>query len=202
MNSWLTAEFLVATNKKLIEATALRNCHCLGLNSFIINENPRIRLFIADQGCELFQPFDNANPLIPIHPHKYSDLFATLMGEVTHHLYKVEDEFTEQRLVGFRQYTYNRISDQKSEIVCLGNVILSHLVSSSAITQLNAEVLHTVSLTPDSVTGVCAWMIMETYEDPGFKQVSYHQYLEARPNLYQAFPDAYRYLQRFFGLTN
>ena len=39
---------LVEKNKELVKHTAIKDCHHKNLHSFIINEKPKIRLFIAD----------------------------------------------------------------------------------------------------------------------------------------------------------
>ena len=69
--------YLINKNPDIIKRTALKNCHAVGLNSFILNYDPKIRLFISDEDCEI-RTINNKNPIIPIHPHKYDDLFVLL----------------------------------------------------------------------------------------------------------------------------
>ena len=89
MNTLQLCKYLISVNAELIAKTAMHNCHCIGLNSFIINEKPKVRLFIAEPNCELFEKFDYTNPIIPIHPHKYDDMFSQLEGIMINHLYEV-----------------------------------------------------------------------------------------------------------------
>lgn len=79
-------KYLISINEKLIKDTALSNCHCVGLNSFIINDRPKIRLFVADKYCLLYDKFDFKKPIIPIHPYKYDDIFVQVNGTIFKHL--------------------------------------------------------------------------------------------------------------------
>ena len=134
-------KYLISTNSELIEKTAISNCHCMGLNSFIINEKPKIRLFVADSNCELFRKYDSANPRIPIHPHKYDDLFVQLEGKMTHHIYQISDDGQI-----FKKYHYYRLSDGEAKIEKIGTEKLSRVYYCKTLTNLRSDALHSVSL--------------------------------------------------------
>lgn len=193
MESLQLVQYLIETNKKLVQETALANCHCIGLNSFIINEKPKIRLFIAEQNCELFQKFDYRNPVVPIHPHKYDDLFTQLEGEMYHHIYTYD-----RRGDLFNGYKYLRLSDKKVKIEQVRKEKLFYW-GPKKVTSLEAKTLHTASLRGNK----CSWLVTETFEDPDFKQVAYHSnlitYEAARPELYKPIANADHYLRAYFN---
>jgi hypothetical protein len=180
--------YLISTNQELIENTAIKNCHAIGLNSFIINQKPKIRLFIADPHCELFNEFDYLNPLIPIHPHKYDDIFIQLEGELIHHLYDKKGKHP------FNKYKFYRLSDKEKNIILTGNEKLNYLGSKTNIPSLKANELHTVSLKGKR----CSWLIIETFQDSNFEQIAYHQDLKNLEGLYQKFENATEYLKSYF----
>lgn len=190
MNYLQLCKYLISINQELIEKTAIKNCHCIGLNSFIINEKPKIRLFIADSNCELFQPFDYMNPIIPIHPHKYDDLFSQLEGTMINHLYRVGGELE------FNEYQYLRLSNIDSELRLMGKRGLSYLGSKEDVVELKATELHTASLSGER----CSWLITETFENKHFKQVSYHQNLTKRNDLYKPMNNSKEYINSYFNL--
>src|SRR5690606_15360009 len=132
MNTLQLCKYLISVNAELIAKTAMSNCHCIGLNSFIINEKPKVRLFIAEPNCELFEKFDYLNPIIPIHPHKYDDMFSQLEGTMINHLYKVGG------IHDFNKYQYKRLSDKKTELELLGKECLDYLGGKTHITELKA----------------------------------------------------------------
>ncbi len=181
-------KYLISINKELIEKTALSNCHCVGLNSFIINEKPKIRLFIAESNCELFKGFNYLNPLIPIHPHKYDDMFTQLEGVLVHHLYEIGNT------LNFNKYQYLRLSDNTSKIKCIGNETLNYIGSKNNVLELKSSELHSVSLQGER----CSWLITETYKDEDFKQIAYHQNLNKNKKLYKPITNSIDYLQSYF----
>lgn len=189
----LLVTYLIGINKELIEKTALGNCHAIGLNSFIINEKPRMRLFIAERHCELFNHFEYYNPIIPIHPHKYTDIFEVLEGTVTHHIYVPHHSG-----VTFNKYKYNRLSDTKTNIEQVGTEALVRESSNwNTNTILKSNQLHTVSLHGGNG---CCWLITETFPDDNFEQIAYHQNLVHRPELYTPIENPYDYLKQYFSI--
>lgn len=181
-------EYLISINSEIIERTAIKNSSCIGLNSFIINEKPKIRLFTADSNCELYKYYDYKNPIIPIHPHKYDDLFITLQGNVIHHIYELGGD------IEFNSYQYGRLSDNELKINKVGKANLSYLgTRSSNQMKLDAKTLHSVQLKGDK----CSWMIIETFQDSNFKQIAYHKNLRERKNLYQSFENPVSYLKSY-----
>ena len=189
MNTLRLCNYLISENIELIKKTAVRNCHCFGLNSFIINEKPRIRLFIAEPDCELFQEFDYKNPIIPIHPHKYDDIFSQLEGVMINHIYKVAESG-----IKFNSYKYNRLSNNKSILELAGTETLSYVGGNRNTTFLTSKQLHTASLEGDR----CSWTITETFEDKNFIQVAYHQNLLEREGLYIPMLNPDEYLNDYF----
>jgi len=189
MNTLQLCKYLISINTELIDKTAMSNCHCIGLNSFIINETPKIRLFIAETDCELFKNFDHLNPIIPIHPHKYDDMFSQLEGTMINHLYKVGDTYE------FNKYRYKRLSDNKTELELLGKQRLEYLGGKTNIIELKATELHTVSLEGER----CSWIITETFENKNFEQISYHQNLIERKELYKPMLNSNEYLHSYFN---
>lgn len=184
-------KYLISINYDLIEKTAISNCHAIGLNSFIINEKPRMRLFVADPFCELYKEFDYKNPIIPIHPHKYDDLFTQIEGKLVNHMYKVGND------IEFNKYEYLRLSDKSSELINLGKENLTYLGSNSNVTILKASELHTANISGDK----CSWIITETFEDKNFKQAAYHQNLVKNPELYKEFENPIGYLEQYFNIN-
>lgn len=197
----VTHKYRIRDRKDLIEKTAIRNCHALGLHSFIINENPKMRLFIADPDSELSNVYNPEEPIIPIHSHKYNDLFSVLYGTLHQHLYTLSHD---EIIMPFPINSYNliRISDSKKELANLGRVNLTHLDTKSYKTEhfLKAEELHSVSTTPDK-NGKCAWLITETIANVHYTQVAYHQNLIKRNNLYLPFENAHDYLMKYFEIS-
>lgn len=189
MNALQLCKYLISVNSELIEKTAMSNCHCIGLNSFIINEKPKIRLFIAENNCELFKSFDYLNPIIPIHPHKYDDLFTQLEGKMINHLYKVGGDLE------FNKYQYLRLSDKSINLEIIGKENLTYLGSKKDVKELKATELHTVSLQGER----CSWLITETFENKNFEQIAYHQNLIERKELYKPILNSNEYLYSYFN---
>ena len=189
MNTLQLCKYLISVNAELIDRTAMGNCHCIGLNSFIINEKPKVRLFIAEPNCELFEKFDYLNPIIPIHPHKYDDMFSQLEGIMINHLYKVGGIYE------FNKYQYKRLSDNKTELELLDKEYLDYLGGKTHITELKATELHTASLQGER----CSWLITETFENKSFEQIAYHQNLIERKELYKPMLNSNEYLHSYFN---
>ncbi len=179
----MLVKHLISINKDLIEKTAIRNCHCIGLNSFIINEKPRIRLFIADNYCELYKPFDFRNPTIPIHRHKYDDIFYTISGKLIQHFYIEKEENSD---VTLNKYNYKRIKDSEHiNHTRIGEQNLAYLNTSNK-NVLESNELHTISIKKKKLKNA-SWIIIETKEDQEFTQEAYHAKLEHKPDLYKKF---------------
>lgn len=196
MNSTLVLS-LIEKNISLVKDTAIKNCHALGLNSFIINKSPKMRLFTVDEDCELYLDFNKNNPIIPIHPHKYDDHFFQVLGTLRHHIYtKSNEDYSSCNVPHtFNEYHYYRLSDNKTDIKLTGTeeLILSDVLDNPDM--LKSTILHTVSI---PYSGKCAWVIIEGKEDPEFNQVAYHQNLQKRDDLYKKFDDPENYLINYF----
>jgi hypothetical protein len=179
---------LLKTNQDLIKKTALKNCHAVGLNSFILNSYPKIRLFTTDDDCEI-RKFDWMNPIIPIHPHKYDDLFFQLSGKLIHHLYEKKDNG-----IKFNKYNFIRLNNINTEIVKLGEENLKYIGQFSNINRLRSKTLHTASVQDE-----CSWIIIETKKDETFSEIFYHQNLQKRDDLYKPFDSPIEYLQNYIN---
>jgi len=190
MDTLQLCKYLITVNSELINKTAMSNCHCIGLNSFIINENPKIRLFIAEPNCELFKKFDYLNPIIPIHPHKYDDIFSQLEGNMINHLYEVGSMYS------FKKYHYKRLSDNETELELLDNEYLDYLGGRNNIIFLKSNQLHTANLEGDR----CSWLVTETFRNKNFEQFAYHQDLIKRKELYIPIINGSNYLYKYFNL--
>lgn len=179
--------FFIKKNPDIIEKTALRNCHAIGLNSFLLSIDPKIRIFVCDEDTELYS-FNPENPTIPIHPHKYDDLFFQIKGNLHHHLYKKDSNG-----IVFNKYNFIRLDKIDTEIQNLGQEHLKYIGEFSNINQLKAKTLHTVSVKGDQ----CSWIIIETKKDETFDEVFYHQNLTQNKNLYQPFNNPISFLSSF-----
>lgn len=182
---------LIETNLSLVQKTALQNCHCIGLKSFIINESPRIRLFIADKNCEL-KKFNLFNPIIPIHAHKYDDSFYQLEGLLVHHIYSPDNNG-----IVFNKYKYLRLSDSDKKIQKIGYERLGYLGGFAHINELDSKTLHTAQVILNKRKR-CSWIVQEGLEDKTFEQVSYHRRLMHRKKLYQQMEDPLMFLDKYF----
>jgi hypothetical protein len=180
-------ESLISKNGALIEKTALSDCHCKGLYSFILNENPKIRLFIADNNCELYKEFDSTNPIIPIHSHKYDDYFIQLEGKLVHHIYEIGTD------IKFNKYSYLRLSDDRTDIVKEDVTFLDYMGEFRDITFLDSKTLHTAHTEGER----CSWIILESTPNKDFVQYTYHQNLILRNDLYTPLTNSIEFLKNY-----
>lgn len=188
MESLTLCKYLISTNVELVNSTALGDCHCIGLRSFIINEKPKIRLFIAEPDCELYQNFNPTDPIIAIHPHRYDDIFIQLEGRLTHHIYQLDGNME------FNKYGYLRLSDCDKRLHQIGTERLDYIGAMDDVKFLKSDTLHTASISGNR----CSWMIIETFENADFNQFAYHKDLVERPELYKKIPDGVEYLNNYF----
>ena len=172
-------KFLVEKNYPLVINSAIAHCHCLGLNSFIISQDPKIRLFIADDHSEIH---DNPG-IIPIHSHKYDDYFQVIEGGVTHRIFNFKFDGKP-----FQSYTYQRIGDREDEEpVAMGQSylkVVDILAQDEVI--LKSKLLHNVKLTGRNVM----WTVTEMQKSQSFNQICYDEgTLKRRPELYKKVND-------------
>jgi hypothetical protein len=179
--------YFISQNQSTIQKTALKDCHAVGLNSFILNQYPKVRLFICDEDTEI-KKYDISNPIIPIHPHKYDDLFFQIEGKLVHHLYQKSDNGIE-----FNKYNFIRLNNINMEIKNLGKQKLRYIGQFSNVNKLRSKTLHTVSIED----APCSWLIIETKEDETFSEVFYHQNLIRRDDLYKPFNNPIEFLIEF-----
>lgn len=182
-------EFFLKKNRTIIEKTALSDCHVKGLSSFILNYNPKIRLFICEPDCELFEKYNPKNPIIPIHPHKYDDLFFQVSGKLVHHLY----EKKRGGGIFMNKYNFIRLNNIDNEIVNLGEEELKYIGDFTNINKLKSRTLHSAS-----VKGYYpSWIIIETNQDDMFSEVLYHKNLKKREDLYNVIINPVKYIEDF-----
>ncbi len=188
-------KYLISINSDLVESKAICNCHCVGLNSFIINERPKIRLFVADKYCKLYDDFDSVNPIIPIHPHKYDDVFVQVSGTLIQHLYvPIDNSYQFNSGIEFNKYKYGRLSDNQI-IENFGKQNLEYKGQFPNLEYLKSNQLHTVSL-DFGIETLCSWLVFETFEDKEFKQVAYHKNLKEDKQLYKQLNNPIHYLNQ------
>lgn len=185
-------QYFIENNSDLITKTAIKDCHAIGLNSFLLNTNPKIRLFVCENNSELYNDYDFKNPLIPIHPHKYDDLFFQIKGKLIHHIYQKSKY---ERGIDFTKFKFMRLNDTEVDIKNLGSDKLKYIGPISNINKLRAKVLHTASVSGDN----SSWIIIETKKDESFDQISYHQDLKIRSDLYKVFDNPINYLNNWIN---
>lgn len=186
---------MLQQNSELVIRTGLSDCHVKGLNSFIINENPRIRLFIADYDCELYKPYNKKNPIIPIHSHKYDDIFIPLKGELIHHMYEYGED------IDFNRYIYKRIGDVAiQEPILFGIQQPLNYLGAFDKGYLKSTELHSASLNP--IYKETAWLIIETNKNPNFDQKCYHQDLRLNNDLYKPFRNCLKYINNILDICH
>lgn len=188
---------LIEINQQLVIDTAIKNCHVTGLHSFIINENPKIRLFLADKTCSLRLPFDFKKPYLTIHPHKHNDLFIPLTkSKIFHHIYKLV-EYTTENSISLETNMYNRLDIKKENMkgTCGGSDWLEY-IGPTQKTFLKSNELHTVS-----IFGLdkCAWIIIEIGADEDFYQISYGGE-QITLDCYQTFTNPIEYIKDFLEI--
>ncbi len=173
--------------KSLIEQTAIRDCHIEYLHSFIISTNPKTRLFIAESYCPLMFQYHIDNPAIPIHPHKHTDVFCVLTGNLTHHMYEVGG------YLSFQKCQYYRLTGEERITKIIGRENLKYLGPTNKQV-LNPHELHSVSL--KGKNGLCAWTVTEIDTDADFEPIGYCKELSDNSDLYQKFENATLYVKK------
>ena len=179
---------LVERNYIIVINSAIAHCHCLGLHSFIINENPRIRLFIADDHSEIHRDGN----VIPIHSHKYRDYFQVINGSVCHAVY----DRVESGGKLYDSYRYGRIGDGDFEPIRVGEarLKLGKLLTQDEVI-LPADALHSVRLRDSNVM----WTVTELDRNDAFDQVCFSERkLVARRDLYKPLPNAIEFIRNRF----
>ena len=177
--------YLINRNGPLVANSAISHCHCLGLHSFVISQDPKVRLFIADDDCEIHTD----SGVIPIHSHKYDDYFQVISGAMFH---SIHDFSNNGRL--YNSYTYRRIGDtDEQEIVSMGQSMLSVVdVIAQENLVLPANRLHSVRLSGSNVM----WTLTELERNVKFNQICYKDgELKRRDELYKPMPNAVEFIE-------
>jgi hypothetical protein len=187
---------LVISNKELVSSTGLINCHVEGLYSFVINEKPFMRLFIAGKECVLRRFMHGSDFTIPIHPHKYDDYFFKIEGHLIHHIYELVEanEELDETCFKTKAYRYPRISDGSFNPELVRQVNLRYLNPIYDIPKLKADELHTVSIIGERVS----WLLVQGEKDEGFEQVCYHPNLEYNDTLYRPFDKGVEFILDYY----
>lgn len=163
--------------KQMIDSSAIKHCHLLGLHSAILQLHPvKIRLFVAGSTCELLAPFSESDPVIPIHPHKHTDLFFSLSGQLINHIYCRDDVGLE-----FLKINHSRLDSNVSTPVVVGSETLKYY-GSFFDGGMTSKSLHTVSC-----YGPTTWVVVELNTDPTFESIGYTRKLQKCEHLYQPF---------------
>lgn len=187
---------LLLRNPELITRTAIKNCHCIGLHSFIVCEVPyKVRLFLADEQCELRKPFDVKKPHLTIHRHKHSSIFIPLTKtKIVHQLYKVTENSSESvNCFSFDTNMYARLNEPYYHGQTGGSDWLVYCGASDTCF-LHAEEFHTVNILGQEK---CAWLVVELTSDTGFTQISYGGE-KLTDGCYQQFDNPIEYINEFF----
>lgn len=192
----LFVKTLLNLNSQLVCDTAIRNCHVMGLHSFILNKSPKVRLFIADSECVLRQPFNVHNPILTVHAHKHNDVFINLTKTcIIHHLYKkapiaVKGDNTFVCSLNM----YHRL-DTNGNGILLGDDYLDY-ISSSKRTVLHHTELHTVNILGN---GKCAWLVVEVGTNTNFEPISYGGQ-QINNDCYKEFINPIEYIKEYLDL--
>lgn len=173
---------------ELIIDTAIKHCHTSDLHSFIVSLDPKVRLFVALPGCDLFSQCNIKDPIIPIHPHKHMDVFCNISGTIVHHMYEIGTD------INFFRCKYFRLSDDVHHTKITGWENLNYLGPTTKQILLPRE-LHTVSLVPDK-NGMCAWTVTEFGNDEQFESIGYCKSLGTTKGLYRTFDDPISFIQK------
>lgn len=194
MNS-LIRKLLTHDTKTIIE-TAIKNCHCVGLHSFIVRTSPyKIRLFLADETCELRKPYDVQNPHLTIHRHKHSSIFIPLTKtKIIHQMYQPSENSLSPNSFSFDTNLYTRLNQAYFRGQTGGSDWLTYLGAEDRVF-LRAEEYHSVNILGREK---CAWLVIELTESPEFEQISYGGETLSH-ECYQKFEDPIRYITEFFN---
>lgn len=193
--SSLIKKFIELHSDSIIE-TAIKNCHCIGLHSFIIRTKPfKIRLFLADENCELRQPYDVENPHLTIHRHRHSSIFVPLTKtKIIHQLYRIaENSFDSVNCFSFSTNIYSRLNQKYFHGQTGGSDWLTYCGASSKCF-LHAEEFHSVNILGNEK---CAWLVIELSEANDFEQISYGG-AKLTDGCYQKFDDPIKFITDFF----
>ncbi len=184
---------LIEANTDLVVSTAIKNCHVIGLHSFIVSQYPKIRLFIADDNCVLREPFDIKNPVLTIHKHKHNDVFIPLTKtKLTHHLYKLTTEHNDNS-ISFSMINYSRL-DADIGTHLIGSEWLDYIESKS-LYYMDTGQYHTVSI---NGCDKCSWLVLEMGTNNSFDNISYGG-LPISHECYSKFDDPLTYVRDYLG---
>ena len=186
-------------NKEYIETKAIKNCHALGLHSFILDEDSTVRLFIADETCVLRHVFDHKNPIVPIHGHKHDEYFVPLFkNSLIHHVYEkiIEygDNYDDSIEVCLTTHIYGRLDGIATQGL-IGSDVLSYKGGFDH-RFLKGNILHTVSI---PTTGKSAWLVIQSDTNDLFDQVGYGEKSNLK-GLYQPFENPVDYIKEYLSL--
>lgn len=193
--SSLVSRFLEHHAESIIE-TAIKNCHCIGLHSFIIRIRPfKIRLFLADEACELRKPFDVKNPHLTIHRHKHNSIFVPLTKtKIIHQMYAIAlNSCDSANTFSFSTNIYTRLNQPYDHGLAGGSDWLTYLGAYNR-QFLRADEYHSVNILGNEK---CAWIVIELSNSDKFEQISYGGE-KLSEGCYQRFEDPIQYIKNFF----
>jgi len=162
-----------------IAARSRKDCHIKGVDSYVICENPTIRMFHAKPGHEMVE----GN--VAIHDHHCDITLVSLVGNLFQKMATDRNAniYANSQLAhvrGYHKYKYSsQIKNGAGGFEYLHDSILAvdrapSLVSGSCF--LKAEEMHTTMATPRMH---CIWLVIQGKENPHYKSVCYsHKDLE------------------------
>lgn len=183
-------------NEDFIKANAIKNCHALGLHSFLLDNESKARLFIADETCVLRGFYDYQKPIVPVHSHKYDDYFVPLFkNSLVHHIYEVSKEHIDGFLyTSMNMFNYERLDGQVPYRL-LGSEIVRY-VGGFDRRFLKGSELHSVSI---PTTEKSAWLVIKADKYDDFTQIGYGE-VGSTEGLYLPFENPIEYIKEYLEL--
>ncbi len=155
----------------------------------------KIRLFLADETCELRKPYDVKDPHLTIHRHRHSSIFVPLTKtKIIHQVYRLaENSFDGVNCFTFSTNIYARLNQKYFHGQTGGSDWLTYCGASSRCF-LDADVFHSVNILGNEK---CAWLVIELSEANDFEQISYGG-AKLTGGCYQKFDDPIKFITDFF----
>lgn len=150
--------------------SAFANCHCKGLFSIMLHDEPgnRVRMFIASTEHELITA--DGRPSLAVHPHRTDICLTRIYGQVTNHVLRPV-RYDASHLGGqiYKECSYSSGIDEESALTETGTLgrlveVLRDVVGDC--TSLRAEALHTVTVERGRSA---AWLVFEGAPNKTYK---------------------------------
>lgn len=172
----------IESNRDLIYQKAIKNCHVVGLDSIVINVNPLIRIFIANDNHLLWTNhphnyISHIKPSLGFHPHHCNLFFKILTGKIynitlephdknaiSHNNHYIFDKFEYQSKINKGEISFKLIEERTEHEIDIRSY---HSMQSF---YMRADMIHTVYIPKDKEA---IWAICEEDEDPNYKPYTY-----------------------------